>query len=132
MRIRKIGAIEHDHTIAAGGQFVQPRVAAAFRNPRIDHFDDDVDELEILADLAHRAHHVSGVPLDDSFEIGAHKAPTDPGGHTPASARPIRRSSETGPKKRESSLSARLSPSTKTLPAGTTTSGKLRWSGKCT
>ena len=34
------------------------------------------------------------------------------GGQTPAMARPMRRSSVTAPKKRESSLSARLSPST--------------------
>ncbi len=105
---------------------VEVGIAAAARHARVDDFDDDVDQLEILADPAHRARPC--VPdttgSTRSSCVGrlitcARQMPMSAGGQMPASARPISRSSETGPKKRESSLSARLSPSTKTLAGGT-------------
>ena len=48
-------------------------------------FDDDVDQLEILADAPHRADHVARVPLHDFVEMRFHSAP---GGQMPSERSP--------------------------------------------
>src|SRR5271155_1041890 len=74
-RLREVVTAEYGEAAARTDKLVEHGVRVAAWRARVDHFHDDVDQLEVLADTAHRADHVAGVPLDDLLEVLAHSLP---------------------------------------------------------
>ena len=89
---------------------VEFRIRTHQRQPGIEHLDHEVDQRQPLFEQAHRPDHVAGKPLYLRWWFGHECRPW--GGQRPTRALPMTALSSTGPHVRESSLSARLSPST--------------------
>ena len=64
-RIGEIGLVEYLQagTLAVQAQLGDHRIAARFGQARVQHFDDDIDELHRLGRFSARRGHVTGKPL---------------------------------------------------------------------
>ena len=64
--IGKIGLVEdfQARPLAGQAQFLDQRIGAGVRDARIQHFNDDIDDLHRLGGFFARRIHVTGEPLD--------------------------------------------------------------------
>ena len=70
VRIGQIRLVEDDQTRTLfADDLAQKRIAAAFRNARIDQLNDHIDELQLLLDHATRLCHVPREPLDRCHQL---------------------------------------------------------------